>query len=104
MVFGCDTSLVGEVVLARWSVFGVTGSIRPYLIGLRRRETRGLFRDALARFRLTMLWRLVKYASTAVFRSLRMRERWPFEAYAPYLDQPLREIRERFGIRVLGAR
>lgn len=103
VVFGCDTTLVGEVILVRWSLFGVTGSIRPYLTGLRRRETRGLFRDALARFRPSMLWRLVKFASIAIIRSLRMRERWPFDAYEPYLDQPLGEIRERFGIRVLGA-
>jgi len=103
VVFGCDTSLLGEVILARWSLFGVTGSLRPYLIGLRRRETRGLFRDALSRFRPTMLWRMVKFGSLAVFRSLRMRERWPFEDFGPYLDQPLCEIRERFGIRVLGA-
>jgi len=31
-----------------------------------------------------------------------MGERWPFEDYDRYLDQPLGEIRERFGIRVLG--
>jgi hypothetical protein len=101
VVFGCDTTLVGEVVLARWSLFGVTGSIRPYLIGLRRRETRGLFRDAAAAFRPAMLWRMTKFASLAVFRSLRMRERWPFEEFGQYLDQPLCEIRERFGIRVI---
>ena len=104
VVFGCDTSVLGEVVLARWSLFGVTGSLRPYLIGLRRRETRGLFTDALAGFRPRMLWPMVKLAFLAVVRSLRMRERWPFEAYGPYLDQPLCEIRERFGIRVIVAR
>jgi hypothetical protein len=103
VVFGCDTSLVGEVVLARWSLFGVTGSIRPYLIGLRRRETRGLFRDALAAFRPMMFWPIVKFASLAIVRSLRMRERWPFEDYDSFLDQPLCEIRERFEIRVLGS-
>jgi hypothetical protein len=102
VVFGCDTTLLGEVVLVRWSLFGITGSIRPYLIGLRRRETRGLFRAALAAFRPAMFWRMVKFATMAVVRSLRMRERWPFEDYAQYLDQPLCELRERFGIRVLG--
>ncbi|MCG8588677.1 MAG: hypothetical protein MJE66_05245 [Proteobacteria bacterium] len=101
VVFGCDTTLLGEVVLARWSLFGVTGSIRPYLIGLRRRETRGLFRDAVAAFRPAMFWRLVKFATLAVWRSLRMRERWPYEDYARYLDEPLCEIREHFGIRVI---
>ncbi len=104
VVFGCDTSLLGEAILVRWSLFGVTGSLRPYLIGLRRRETRGLFRDALAGFRPSMLWRLVKFATMAVLRSLRMRARWPFEAYEPYLDQPLCEIRDRFGIRVIWTR
>ena len=102
VVFGCDTGLLGEVTLARWSLFGVTGSIRPYLTGLRRRETRGLFRDALKGCRPRMWWPMVKLATMAIVRSLRMHERWPFAAYGPYLDQPLREIRERFGIRVLG--
>lgn len=101
VVFGCDTTLVGEVVLVRWSLFGVTGSIRPYLIGFRRRETRGLFLDAAAAFRPAMLWRMTKFASLAVFRSLRMRERWPFEDFGQYLDQPLCEIREHYGIRVI---
>ena len=103
VVFGCDTSLLGEVVLVRWSLFGVTGWLRPYLMGLRRRETRGLFRDALSGFRPSMWWPMVKLATLAIVRSLRMRKRWPFEGYEPYLDQPLCEIRNRFGIRVLGA-
>jgi hypothetical protein len=102
VVFGCDTTLVGEAVLVRWTLFGVTGSIRPYLIGLRRRETRGLFRDAFAAFRVAMFWPIVKFSTLAIVRSLRMRERWPFEGYAEYLDQPLCEIREHFGIRVFG--
>ena len=29
VVFGCDTSLVGEVVLARWSLFRVTARYVP---------------------------------------------------------------------------
>lgn len=103
VVFGCDTTLVGEVVLARWSLFGITGSLRPYLIGIKRRETRGLFRDAFRSFRIADAWRMMRCAVLAIVRSLRMHERWPFEGYKPYLDQPLCEIRERFGIRVIQA-
>lgn len=103
VVFGCDTSFLGEAILVRWSLFGVVGSVRPYLIGMQRKETRGLFFDAFAKFRLSMLWPLAKYSSIAVYRSLRMQKRWPFEDYEPYLDKPLNEIREQFGIRVLGA-
>ena len=50
-----------------------------------------------------MFWPIVKYATIAIVRSLRMRERWPFEDYDSFLDQPLCEIRARFGIRVLGS-
>ncbi len=102
VVFGCDTSLVGEVILARWSILGVTGSLRPYLMGLQRRETRGLFRDALASFRPALLWRIATLGTLAIVRSLRMRRRWPFEEYESFLDRPLCEIREEFGIRVIG--
>jgi hypothetical protein len=102
VVFGCDTSFLGEAALVRWSLFGVTGSVWPYLIGFQRKETRGLFLDAFASFRLSMIGRLLTLSARAITRSLRMRERWPFEDYDRYLDQPLGEIRERFGIRVLG--
>ena len=101
VVFGCDTSVRGEVVLARWSLFGIEGSLRPYLIGVRRRETRGLFRDFFRAVRLRELPALVKAGITAVIRSCWMSRRWPFDRYGPYLDRPLVEIRQEFHIRVV---
>jgi hypothetical protein len=101
VVFGCDTSVRGEVVLARWSLFGVEGSLRPYLIGMRRRETRGLFRDFFRAVRLRELPALTKAGITAVIRSCWMSRRWPFDRYGPYLDRPLVEIRQEFQIRVV---
>ena len=101
VVFGCDTSVRGEVVLARWSLFGIEGSLRPYLIGVRRRETRGLFVDFLRAVRLRELPALAKAGITAVIRSCWMSRRWPFDRYGPYLDRPLVEIRQEFQIRVV---
>ena len=101
VVFGCDTSACGEVVLARWSLFGIEGSLRPYLIGVRRRETRGLFRDFFRAVRPRELPALVKAGITAVIRSCWMSRRWPFDRYEPYLDRPLVEIRQEFHIRVV---
>ena len=101
VVFGCDTSVCGEVVLARWSLFGIEGSLRPYLIGVRRRETRGLFRDFFRAVRLRELPALIKAGITAVIRSCWMSRRWPFDRYEPYLDRPLVEIRQEFHIRVV---
>ena len=101
VVFGCDTSVRGEVVLARWSLFGIEGGLRPYLIGARRRETRGLFLDFFRSIRFSDFLGLVRAGATAVIRSLSMARRWPFDRYDSYLDRPLSSIREEFRIRVV---
>jgi len=89
------------VVLARWSLFGIEGSLRPYLIGVQRRETRGLFADFLRAVRLRELPALAKAGITAEIRSCWMSRRWPFDRYERYLDRPLVEIRQEFRIRVV---
>ena len=102
VVFGCDTSARGEIVLARWSLFGTTDSMLPYLRALLHRETLRLFKPALNPLNL---WRAVKAlpaALLAVWRSFFMTRRWPSRDYDAYLDVPLREIRREFNIRVIG--
>ena len=101
VVFGCDTSGRGEIVLARWSLFGTTDSIRPYFRALAYRETARLF---MAIFDLRMIAygiRAVPAAVTAVWRSLFMTRRWPSRDYGAWLDRPLGAIRGEFNIRVI---
>ena len=43
VVFGCDTSARGEIVLSRWTLRGATDWIPIYARGLAARETRWLF-------------------------------------------------------------
>lgn len=73
VVFGCDTSLRGEALIDTWTIFGST-------IGLR-----GCLGDVVR----------------VIWRSQRLRQKWTWRGYDAQLDQPLAEIRERFGIRIV---
>jgi len=101
VVFGCDTSVRGEVALARWSLLGAVDGISIYLSGLRARETRFLFGDFFRKIRPGNLLVAAYDGSRALLRSLRMRRRWPSLEWEEYADRPLAEIREEFGIRVV---
>lgn len=101
VVFGCDTSVRGEVVLARWSLFGVEHGTEIYLRGLRSKETRFLFVDFIRKIRPLILLLATIDSSRALLRSLFLRKRWPSFEWEHYADKPLAEIRRNFGIRVV---
>ena len=101
VVFGCDTSVRGEVVLARWSLLGAEGAFRIYLRGLRSKETRFLFADFFRKVRPLMLLAATFDGARAIIRSFSMRRRWPTLDWERHADRPLAEIRREFGIRVV---
>lgn len=101
VVFGCDTSVRGEVVLARWSLFGAADALSIYLRGLRSKETRFLFSDFLRKVRPRMVLLVVIDGGRALLRSLHMRRRWPSLDWEQYADRPLAEIRSELGIRIV---
>ena len=101
VVFGCETSVRGEVVLARWSLFGAEDGIQIYLRGLRSKETRFLFVDFFRRVRPAMLLLAAFDGMRALIRSISLRKRWPSFNWENYADRPLAEICSDFKIRVL---
>lgn len=104
VVFGCDESPRGEVVLTRWSLFGARDAIPLYIRGLRSRETRWLFTDFFRKLRPESLVLGVLDGFSALARSLRMTARWPAGTsgdWEVYLDHPLEEIRREYNIRVV---
>ncbi len=101
VVFGCDTTVRGEVVLTRWSLLGAQDAIPIDLRGLRSRETRFLFADFFLKVRPVPLLLGVWDGLRALGRSLRMRARWPSLEWEQYADRSLAEIRREYGIRVV---
>jgi ubiquinone biosynthesis protein Coq4 len=101
VVFGCDTSLRGETLIDTWTIFGSTIGLRGYLAYLKLPQVNQLFAQAGARRIASELLRCLGDVLRVIWRSQRLRQKWAWRGYDAHLDQPLAEIRERFGIRVV---
>lgn len=98
VVFGCDTSLRGETLIDTWTIFGSTIGLRGYLAYLKLPQVNQLFAQAGARRIASEMLRCLPDIVRVVWRSLRLRRKWPWRGYADHLDRSLVEIRESFGI------
>lgn len=98
VVFGCDTSLVQEGMVDLWTIFGSTVGLRAYLSYMKTDEAKQVLRDVgLGRALWATLKALPRLAGVIV-RARRMTRKWPWTDHDAYLDRPLVEIREEFGI------
>jgi ubiquinone biosynthesis protein Coq4 len=99
VVFGCGTALDDEAAVKIASIFGTTEGLRV-LRGYRLHESLQIYRQIPLGAALGAIARSVLVVPRALLRCLRQRARWPWAAFDQYLDVPLRDIRERFGITV----
>lgn len=97
VVFGCNTTLLDELIVKLWSFFGTTaglGLLRAYRLP----ESQEIYEHlrwsdiAVVGLRSLVLFPLV------LWRCARMRRRWPWSEFDRYLAVPLVEIRREFGI------
>ncbi|XGV97248.1 MAG: hypothetical protein ACAF41_31560 [Leptolyngbya sp. BL-A-14] len=100
VLFACSTDLAGEVIAHIWAVFGTTYDVRE----MARVNMHQDHQDVLASIghaRLLSMWvsRIPEIVKT-LYRANRMVKRFPAQEYTQYLDKPLVEIREEFGIRL----
>ena len=101
VVFGCDTSLRGETLIDTWTIFASTLGLRGYLGYLRLPQVNQVFSEAGALRIAAELLRSCADVLRVVWRSRRLREKWPWQRYTDQLERPLAEIRERFDIRIV---
>jgi hypothetical protein len=101
VVFGCDTALRGETLIDTWTLFGSSIGLRGYLAYLRLPQVNQIFRDAgYARVAVELL-RCLPELVRVIVRSRRLSRKWPWRHFEDHLDDPLCDIREEFGIRVV---
>ena len=100
VIFGCATDLRGEVLVHAWTVFGPALTLAGAHQATREAEHRHVLR--------TLGWKAVPelalalpLAARVAARARRMPRTWPFHGFEPYLERPLGELRQRFGIRVI---
>ena len=101
VVFGCDTSLRGEILIDLWTVFATTAGLRGYMKYFKYPQVNRIFAEAgYWRIALALL-RCLPDMFRVLARSHQMSGRWPWQGYYRYFDRPLSEIRREFNIRVV---
>jgi len=101
VVFGCDTSLRGETRIDSWTLLATTAGIRGYIEYFKYPQVNQIFRETgYVRIAVESA-RCLPDIGRVIWRSRWMRAKWPWAEYERYLDRPLTEIREEFGIAVL---
>ncbi len=101
VVFGCDTSLRGETLIDAWTVFGSTAGIRGYVEYFKYPQVNQVFAQ-VGYFRIAREFpRCLPDVCRVVARCFRLSPKWPWHDYKRYLDDPVRELRQQFNIRVV---
>lgn len=99
VVLGCDLSLVDEMVVKITSLFGTSEGLRV-LRGYALPESKEIYQQLSLVLIIATTLRAVVVVPQTVWDCLRLIKRWPWDDFDAYLDEPLREIRAEFGIKV----
>ena len=100
VLFACSTNLAGEISAHIWTVFGTTVSMSDMHRINNHRDHRQVLSD-IGHFKLIRTWfRNVPHLVATLFRSFRMKGKWPASDFENYLDVPLNELRDQFNIRL----
>ncbi|KHD87415.1 MAG: hypothetical protein OM95_14620 [Bdellovibrio sp. ArHS] len=111
VVFGCDTSFVGEAKADFWTVMGADIGFMNYLRLAASPVVRDLHQDLKTKMTADAKARLRKEIRRDFVRALfapiwvylkvrRMHRKWPWEDSDQYLDRSLKDIRREFGIEI----
>ena len=102
VVFGCNTSIFGEGVVKLFTVWGTSLGFFKHISGYSEADAFSLFRMYSFGHVIRNVWRVFVVIPKVFIRSKQMTKPWPWSDHEQYLDVPLKEIREEFGIKVIG--
>jgi hypothetical protein len=101
VLFGCDTSTVGEGLVDTWTLIGSDVGFSTYSKYLNSPTVKAIFRQVGLG---PLLWGFLiglPDVIRAAWRAWHMKKKWPFFSADTYMQRPIREIRAEFGIHVL---
>lgn len=99
VVFGCDTALADEAALKIASIFGTTAGFEV-LRSYRLHEAVRLYRELSLPDILRTAALAIIIVPRAILRCRAQSKRWPWADFEPYMQTPLEELRDEFGIKV----
>lgn len=98
VVFGCDTTTANEGFVDTWTIFGTDIDVKVYFDYLKSPEVKKLFEEVGFVRSLLESIRSSPRLFEVFMNARAMKKRWPFFGSEAYLDTPLEDIREEFGI------
>ena len=105
VIFGLDISLDQEAILDTWVLWGSKFKW-SYLLGYNRLPqikelTKYLFKELGVIGFLRLYWNVMAVKRKVVFRTFKMKKKWPFQVPERYLDMKISDLRKMHGIVVL---
>ncbi len=101
VIFGCDTTPGNEAMVDTWSIFGTDVSVKAYAEYSKLPEVQGILKETGFMRMLLESMKASPKAFEAFMHARAMHRKWPFFGGEEYLDTPLKQIREQFGIKLV---
>ena len=105
VIFGLDISIEQESILDSWVLWGSKWELR-YLLGYQKLpQIKQLYKNLVNEIGyfgfIKILWKLSGIKRKVMFRTFKMKKKWPFKMPEEYLSMKISDLREMHGIKVL---
>ena len=105
VIFGLDISIEQESILDTWVLWGSKWELR-YLLGYQKLpQIKQLYKNLVNEIGyfgfIKILWKLSGIKRKVMFRTFKMKKKWPFKMPEKYLSIKISDLREMHGIKVL---
>jgi hypothetical protein len=107
IIFGLDISIDQEAILDTWVLWGSSFKWK-YLLGYSKLPQinelqKNLFKELGIKGFLKLYWNTIAIKRKVIFRTFKMKKKWPFQMPEEYLDMKISDLREIHGIKVLSS-
>ena len=105
IIFGLDISIEQESILDTWVLWGSKWELK-YILGYQKLpQIKKLYKDLVNEIGyfgfIKILWKLSGIKRKVIFRTFKMKKKWPFKMPEEYLSMKISDLREMHGIKVL---
>ena len=105
VIFGLDISLDQEAILDTWVLWGSRFKW-SYMLGYNRLPqikelTKFLFKELGISGFLRLYWNVIAVKRKVIYRTFKMKKKWPFKVPEEYLNMKIADLRDVHGIRIL---
>ena len=105
VIFGLDISIEQESILDTWVLWGSKWELK-YLLGYQKLpQIKQLYKNLVNEIGyfgfIKILWKLGGIKRKVMFRTFKMKKKWPFKMPEEYLSMKISDLREMHGIKVL---